>query len=421
MAMKTQEQQPTRMPPSHAPLVQRKCSCGGKAGFDGECATCRAARLNRQPSPMQRGTPALAPSIVHEVLRTAGQPLSQKARASLEPHFGHDFSRVRIHTNAQAVASARAVQALAYTVGRNVVFGQGQYRPETEAGKSLLAHELTHVVQQSGTDHLPGTIAMVSPNDKSEQEAENAAKAVGSAQPFAVALHEPSGLARQEDELESDAGELDPEDEDRDPPDAGALPPADAGPPPVDAGTPPPAAATPCPTSVTIGQVSGFNHSNLSAADKEQFATYLGTVSRMDVGPGKDHNGHCMKEKLTTISNNCPPEVYTRQGGKASAPCTGNKCLDINQHKNAGDPRTSSTLSDGPTSFIDMHRTFNARSLLENTTVNACTVVCEQTYTCDRTQATTGTFKITRNYKAGTHTKADGTTMPITSGTVAKT
>ena len=66
----------------------------------------------------------------------------------MEPCFGHDFSRVRVHTDGQAGESARAVDALAYTVGRNVVFGPGQYAPEERAGRSLLAHELTHVVQQ---------------------------------------------------------------------------------------------------------------------------------------------------------------------------------------------------------------------------------------------------------------------------------
>jgi len=68
----------------------------------------------------------------------------------MEPRFGHDFSQVRVHTNAKVAESARAVNALAYTVGRDVVFGVGQYAPTTSAGQRLLAHELTHVVQQQG-------------------------------------------------------------------------------------------------------------------------------------------------------------------------------------------------------------------------------------------------------------------------------
>ena len=66
----------------------------------------------------------------------------------MEPRFGHDFSGVRVHTDAQAAELARAVNAQAYAVGQDVVFGMGQYQPATKSGKQLIAHELTHVVQQ---------------------------------------------------------------------------------------------------------------------------------------------------------------------------------------------------------------------------------------------------------------------------------
>ena len=69
----------------------------------------------------------------------------------MEPRFGHDFSGVRVHTDARAAESAWSVNALAYTVGRDVVFGTGQYAPGTSGGRRLLAHELTHVVQQQGS------------------------------------------------------------------------------------------------------------------------------------------------------------------------------------------------------------------------------------------------------------------------------
>jgi hypothetical protein len=185
-----------------------------------------------------------------------------------------------------------------------------------------------------------------------------------------------------------------------------------------DAGTPAPA-ATPCPTSVSIGQISQFNHSNLSASDQQEFRTYLGAVSRMDVGPGSDHSGHCMKEFLTTVSNTCPAAVYNR-GGTTTEPCTGNRCLDINRGSSLGDSRTSTMLRDGPTSFIDLHRTLNRSSLLEGTTSSSCDVVCEQIYKCDRTGATTGRFHITRHYQAGTMATGDGGTQHITTGTVTK-
>lgn len=176
---------------------------------------------------------------------------------------------------------------------------------------------------------------------------------------------------------------------------------------------------TPCPNSVSIGTLARFNHSNLPASQKDNWGTYLGVASQMNVGPGPDHSGHCMKESLSTISNNCPAQVYDR-GGRTSEPCTGNKCLDINRYGRAGDGLTRSTVSDGPTSFLDLHRTRSRMSLLEGTNVGSCSVVCEQTYTCDRTHATTGRFRITREYQAGTHTKANNERMHITTGTVRK-
>lgn len=90
------------------------------------------------------------PPSVHETLHHPGQPLDPTARAALEPRFGQDFSQVRVHTDAQAAQSAHSVGALAYTAGRNIVFGSGQYRPRQAEGRKLLSHELAHVVQQGG-------------------------------------------------------------------------------------------------------------------------------------------------------------------------------------------------------------------------------------------------------------------------------
>ncbi len=93
-----------------------------------------------------------ASPIVQDVLNSGGgQPLDTTTRAFMEPRFGHDFSKVRVHTDNQAAESARAVNAQAYTVGRELVFEQGHYAPETSEGRKLLAHELTHVVQQCGS------------------------------------------------------------------------------------------------------------------------------------------------------------------------------------------------------------------------------------------------------------------------------
>ena len=87
-----------------------------------------------------------------QALKGSGQPLPNSVRAFFEPRFGHDFGRVRIHADGRAADAARSVNARAFTVGRDVVFGTGEYRPGTTSGKQLLAHELAHVVQQN-----PGT------------------------------------------------------------------------------------------------------------------------------------------------------------------------------------------------------------------------------------------------------------------------
>jgi Domain of unknown function (DUF4157) len=89
------------------------------------------------------------PSIVPEVLNSPAQLLDPATRTFMESRFGHDFSQVQVHTDAKAAESAQAINALAYTVRKDIVFGARQYTPKTTEGKKLLAHELTHVVQQS--------------------------------------------------------------------------------------------------------------------------------------------------------------------------------------------------------------------------------------------------------------------------------
>lgn len=119
------------------------------------------------------------PPIVHEVLRLPGQPLDQETRAFMEPRFGHDFSRVRVHTDARAAESARAVNALAYTVGKDVVFGTGKYTPETSKGQRLLAHELTHVVQQQpGSNSLQSSLPIYKKENVYDREADQVAHQV---------------------------------------------------------------------------------------------------------------------------------------------------------------------------------------------------------------------------------------------------
>lgn len=130
-------------------------------------ATTTSAPTLRAKSTDGSGTAAsFAPGSVNDVLGTPGRPLDPVTRALLEPRFGYDFSRVRIHEDAHAAQSAREVQARAYTVGPHVVFGAGEYAPTTWQGRQLLAHELAHVVQQGSAGVLPQTAtSRVGPHD----------------------------------------------------------------------------------------------------------------------------------------------------------------------------------------------------------------------------------------------------------------
>jgi hypothetical protein len=130
--------------------IQRACACGGT------CDDCKKKHPEDDHAHVQMkaagpaSTGAIeAPPIVHDVLRSPGQPLDAATRAFMEPRFGYDFSRVRIHADEKAAESARSVNARAYTVGRDVVFDTGRYVPAASSGRRLMAHELTHVIQQT--------------------------------------------------------------------------------------------------------------------------------------------------------------------------------------------------------------------------------------------------------------------------------
>ncbi len=140
-------------PPLCGLHLQRKCSAcksvkGNVSKFQEEEETLqpKADTGQADASHLSAGTQAQVTE-----LRGGGQPLAASVREFFEPRFNQDFSRVRIHTDERAAASARAVNALAYTVGHDVAFDAGQYAPETTEGRRLLAHELTHVVQQGGS------------------------------------------------------------------------------------------------------------------------------------------------------------------------------------------------------------------------------------------------------------------------------
>lgn len=157
--------------PAWSGVLQRKCACGGSSTTD-QCAECSKKEMALQRRSAGQHEPETVPPIVYDVLRSPGQPLDAQTRAFFEPRFGHDFSQVRVHTDASAAASARAVNALAYTVGRDVVFGAGQHQPATTSGMKLLAHELAHSVQQGASSvRVAGALSLGESDSASESEA----------------------------------------------------------------------------------------------------------------------------------------------------------------------------------------------------------------------------------------------------------
>lgn len=147
------------------PSLQRQCACGGSESMCGACQEEREVKLQRAPA--RNSSAGDAPPIVHEVLRSPGQPLDPQTRAFMEPRFGRDFSRVQIHADERAGQSALAVNARAYTVGDHIAFAPGEYAGSSESGRRLLAHELSHVVQQG---HAAGHAALQRACGKEEIE-----------------------------------------------------------------------------------------------------------------------------------------------------------------------------------------------------------------------------------------------------------
>ena len=171
--------------------LHRKCECGG--GPDCECDTGtkkHQGELHRAALGASEPHVPQAPPIVHEVLRSPGQPLDSDTLAFFESRFGRDLSGVRVHTDSRAAESARAVHALGYTVGQHIAFAAGQYEPGSESGRRLLAHELAHTAQQQNVARDSGSIAVAPAAGPDEQIADRMA---GDA--LDGSLTEPPGLA----------------------------------------------------------------------------------------------------------------------------------------------------------------------------------------------------------------------------------
>jgi hypothetical protein len=127
-----------------------------------------------------------APPIVHEELDSPGQPLDPAARSFMEPRLGHDLGKVRVHTDARAAESARAVNAVAYTVGHDVVFGSGHYAPRDSEGQRLIAHEVTHTLQQTASGN-PSAPPQVQRYTEEERRAMAQGRVTGQANDLAMA------------------------------------------------------------------------------------------------------------------------------------------------------------------------------------------------------------------------------------------
>jgi hypothetical protein len=179
-------------------LLQRKCACGApKSPLSGECEACKSKnrlqtklRIGASNDPLEleadrvadqvlsapahsgligttpriqrftrhsSGQADTAPDSVDRVLADSGRPLDKALQQDMGQRFGHDFSQVRVHTGSAAEQSARDVNAYAYTVGNDIVFGLGRFDSNVTEGRRLIAHELTHVIQQSG-EHALGTV-----------------------------------------------------------------------------------------------------------------------------------------------------------------------------------------------------------------------------------------------------------------------
>jgi hypothetical protein len=403
----------------HGIVLQRKCACGGSAGLSGKCEECSTKKLGVQRKlvigasndpleyeadriadevvaaskphtvsgsalRVQRLSGSLdaeaeaAPVSVDHALAGAGSPLKPPLRRDMEQRFGHDFSRVRVHTDTAAAQSARDVNAHAYAVGNEIVFGAGRFAPATQDGRRLIAHELTHVVQQSRSYH---------PTVKSTA---------------------PPALMRQEDPtagpISGEAPKLGPEPA---PEETSPLP-ADEKPA-VAARTD--AFGKECPDSVVLQDtkaIPAYNKKMFDAGSK----TYFGLVSNMKVGPKSSYEA-CITEVLKVEENTCGDK-----GNMADyEPCTPKKhCMKVGEAC-GGDALTDTKFPCSSTTFVDLHKTERPVSLLEGSGKTECKAKCLQRYGCGGKEI--GRFYVTRNFKAAEFTDGKNK-VHVTTGSIEK-
>lgn len=178
---------------SSSSLLQRRCKPGALCPHCAEENELLPAR--RQGADAGEAARQVAPEVKEQLSRP-GQPLDRDTRSFFEARFGHDFGKVRVHADAQAARSAESVGARAWTVGRDVVFGANEYRPSSPEGRRLLAHELTHVVQQGdGPASPPKRVSR--PSDPCEREADRIAAEVMQAPAAGAGIGRTAGVAAE--------------------------------------------------------------------------------------------------------------------------------------------------------------------------------------------------------------------------------
>jgi hypothetical protein len=306
-------------------------------------------------------TPVVTPQISSNIdtLRGGGQPLPDSARAFLAPRFGMDFSEVRVHTDGQSAQIARSMNAQALTVGRDVVFGAGQYALGTSEGLRLLAHELTHVVQQKSLNR------------------NNAVKT------FALT---PNAYpdSRKPGTFNSTISSISK-----------------------------PIIQTKCPDTAVL---SSSYPIKFHKSYFPKFRTWLRLMSYIKVGPKASYKS-CIYEQLKVVKDTCGTKGgfgLLRNGGmwkgkpkKGRKACAGTKrCFPVGEKGARGHT--------GPNIFIDRHTTNLPFSLLKGSGMKQCTIKCLQHYTCGGKKLT-GKFYVTRNFKASTINKEH-----VTAGTITK-
>ena len=349
-------------------VIQRKCACGHHTIASAECQECKEkSRMTLQRRATGRYEPAAVSPIVHEVLRSPGQPLDTATRAFMESRLGYDFSRVRVHTDAKAAESAQAVSALAYTVGSEVVFGERAYLPSSPEGRHLLAHELVHVAQQSRFAGSSADVMNVTePEHATEREADEIAQRILNStlvpmRPTASPLR----LSRDEKPKSSTC-----------------VP----------------------PTSIALGTQHVLAPSN----HPEDF-TYGGICSVMKVSPAVADLCPGITEDVSSGTAGCPKSLMNADA------CKGNSTFKVGQVSRVCDVRP------GSSEFVDRHSIKpEVESILDDPNrnpkhLNRCSYTCNQRYFMKSGKADSdlGKFKIQYTLTKNKRDGKDATTATV--------